>query len=197
MRPPFGGRVAHGDCWRRSRLDRLTPCRPPKWSTCGQSALDQRRDSDWAVDQLGPNALGEAEAGTIPMVAPAALLRIAVPQPPGSLVYELLTGHPERDTGELVFVADLTVKLSAWPADTWAKVGLDPTSSSRRSSAAGGTASSWAACRGPRLRGGPRAHWPAMTYVRGQLRGRLTARLTSTGAGSIPPAAADPATGFP
>ena len=37
---------------------------------------------------------------------------------------------------------------------------------------------------------------PAMTYVRGQLRGRLTARLVSvTGAGYIPPAAADPATG--
>jgi hypothetical protein len=77
------------------------------------------------VDQLGPNALGEVlepgrisdcylglllpppsagepEAGTILIVAPTALLHPAVPQPAGSLVYELLTGHPEREAGELV-----------------------------------------------------------------------------------------------
>jgi hypothetical protein len=78
------------------------------------------------VDQLGPNALGktlepgrvadcylglllppgpagEPEAGTILVVAPAALLHPGVPQPAGSLVYELLPGHPERVAGELVF----------------------------------------------------------------------------------------------
>ena len=49
-----------------------------------------------------------------------------VPQPAGSLVYELLTGHPEREPGELVFVADLTGELRAWPQDTWTEVGVDP-----------------------------------------------------------------------
>jgi hypothetical protein len=38
----------------------------------------------------------------------------------------LLTGHPEREAGELVFVADLTGELRAWPQDTWTKVGVDP-----------------------------------------------------------------------
>jgi hypothetical protein len=153
------------------------------------------------VDQLGPNALGETlepglvadcylglllppgpagepEAGTVLIVAQAALLHPAVPQPAGSLVYELLTGHPEREPGELVFVADLTGELRAWPHDTWTKVGVDPDQV-------------------------PQAvigHWqdgqvtalqindlnfeearsltrPAMTYIRGQLRAHLTARL--------------------
>src|SRR6266508_170842 len=52
--------------------------------------------------------------------------RPRVPQPAGSQVYELLTGHPEREPGELVFVADLTCELRAWPHDTWAAVGGDP-----------------------------------------------------------------------
>jgi hypothetical protein len=101
------------------------------------------------VDQLGPNALGEVlepgrvadcylglllpplpagelEAGTVLVVAPAALLHPRVPQPEGSLIYELLTGHPEREAGELVFVADLTGELRAWPHDTWARLGVDP-----------------------------------------------------------------------
>ena len=93
------------------------------------------------MDQLGPNALGETlepgragdcylglllpsgpagepEAGTVLVVAPAALLHPGVPQPAGSLIYELLTGHPEREPGELVFMADLTGELRAWPQDT-------------------------------------------------------------------------------
>jgi hypothetical protein len=101
------------------------------------------------VDHLGPNGLGEVlepgrvadchlglllphgpagepEAGTVLVVAPAALLHPGVPQPAGSLVYELLTGHPEREPGELVFVADLTGELRAWPQDTWTEVGVDP-----------------------------------------------------------------------
>jgi hypothetical protein len=82
------------------------------------------------VDQLGPNALGETlepgrvanvylglllppgpvgepEAGTVLVIAPSTLLHPAIPQPAGSLLYALLTGHPEREPGELVFVADL------------------------------------------------------------------------------------------
>jgi hypothetical protein len=101
------------------------------------------------VDQLGPNALGEVlepgrvadcylgllvppgsagelEAGTVLVVAPASLLHPRVPQPDGSLVYGLLTGHPEREADELVFMADLTGELRAWPHDTWAKLGVDP-----------------------------------------------------------------------
>jgi hypothetical protein len=74
------------------------------------------------VDQFGPNALGETlepgrvadcylslllppgpagepDAGTILVVTPAALLHPRVPQPAGSLVYELLTGPPRAGAG--------------------------------------------------------------------------------------------------
>jgi hypothetical protein len=153
------------------------------------------------LDQLGPNALGEvlepgrvadcylglllppgpaseSEAGTILIVAPAVLLHPRIHQPAGSVVYELLTGHPEREAGELVFMADLTGEPRAWPHDTWTKVGLDP----------------------DQIAQAVIGHWqdgqvtalqiddlnfeearsltrPAMTYIRGQLRAHLTARL--------------------
>jgi hypothetical protein len=149
------------------------------------------------VDQLGPNALGESlepgrvadclprpapapgpagepEAGTVLVVAPAVLLHPAVPQPADSLIYELLTGHPEREAGELVFVADLTGELRAWPTDTWAKVAVDP------EAAFSAVIAPW---RGGQLKGlqldgltGEEAialERPAMTYVREQLRQRL------------------------
>jgi hypothetical protein len=71
----------------------------------------------WLVRELGPNAdgevldpgrvvdcylgllllalpAGEPEAGHLLVVAPRALLHPHLPQPAGSLVYELLTGHP-------------------------------------------------------------------------------------------------------
>jgi hypothetical protein len=115
------------------------------------------------VDQLGPNALGkvlepgstndcylglllpapgagEPEAGTVLIVAPAALLHPRVPQPAGSLVYELLTGHPEREAGELVFVADLTGSCAPGPTTPGPSSASTPTRSPRRSSAAGRTA---------------------------------------------------------
>jgi hypothetical protein len=153
------------------------------------------------VDQLGPNALGEVlepgrvadcylvlllppgpagepEAGTILVVAPAALLHPGVPQPAGSLVYELLTGHPEREPGALVFVADLTCELRAWPQDTWAKVDVDP------DQVAQAVIDCWQDGEVTGLQvddlGLEEARSltrPAMTFVRGQLRGRLTARL--------------------
>ena len=96
--------------------------------------------------QLGANAFGEvlepgrvpdcylglllhdadsAEAAGVLIVSPAALLHPSVPQPDGMLLYELLTGQPDRTAHEPVFVADLTVELRAWPTDTWAKVGVD------------------------------------------------------------------------
>jgi hypothetical protein len=75
---------------------------------------------------LPPGPAGEPEAGTVLIVASAALLHPGVPQPAGSLVYALLTGHPEREPGELVFMADLTGELRAWPQDTWQQLGVDP-----------------------------------------------------------------------
>jgi hypothetical protein len=153
------------------------------------------------VDQLGPNApgerlapgrvadcylglllpappAGEPEAGTILIVGPAALLHPDVPQPAGSLVYELLTGHPEREPGELLFVADLTGELRAWTTDTWAKLGVDP------DQVAQAIIGFWRDGEVTGLQiddlGYEEARSltrPAMTYVRGQLRGRLTARL--------------------
>jgi hypothetical protein len=68
---------------------------------------------------LPPPPAGEQEAGRVLVVGPAALLHPHLPQPAGSLIYELLTGHPEREPHELVFVADLTGELRAWPRDTW------------------------------------------------------------------------------
>jgi hypothetical protein len=153
------------------------------------------------VDQLGPNVLGEVlepgrvadcylglllppgpagepEAGTVLIVGPAALLHPWVPQPAGSLVYGLLTGHPEREPGALAFVADLTVELRAWPQDSWTKLGVDPDLIAQV------VIGCW--CDGEvtglqvddlgfeEARSLTR---PAMTYVRGQLRGRLTARV--------------------
>jgi hypothetical protein len=71
------------------------------------------------VSQLGANAHGEVlEPGRVPdcylglrldpagdneatgalVVTPAVLLHPDVPQPDGTLLYELLTGHPDRDS---------------------------------------------------------------------------------------------------
>ena len=88
---------------------------------------------------LGPNAHGELlQPGRVPdcylglllradapdqapgvlVVSPTGLLHPVVPQPDGALVYELVTGHPDRQPQELVFLADLTVELRAWPYGT-------------------------------------------------------------------------------
>jgi hypothetical protein len=106
------------------------------------------------------------------------LLHPGVPQPDGSLIYELLTGHPEREAGELVFVADLTGELRAWPHDTWAKLGVDPDQVTQA------VIGCWQDSEVSGLQvddldfeEARSLIRPAMTYVRGQLRGRLTARL--------------------
>jgi hypothetical protein len=91
------------------------------------------------VSELGPNAHGETLApgrvagcylalplpahgqdgpGRVLVVAPRALLDPAVAQPAGSLLYELVTGHPGRQAQELVFPADLAGELRAWPPAT-------------------------------------------------------------------------------
>jgi hypothetical protein len=112
------------------------------------------------------------------VVAPAALLHPVVPQPDGTVLYELLTGHPDRTPHELVFLADLTVELRAWSADTWAKVGVDP------QAAAGAVVAGWRRGDLPGLRlGGLTAEEalalerPAMTYVRARLGDRLGRQL--------------------
>jgi hypothetical protein len=149
--------------------------------------------------QLGANAFGEVlEPGRVPdcylglrldladddqaagvlVVAPAALLHPAVPQPDGTVLYELLTGHPDRAPHELVFLADLTVELRAWPTDTWSKVGIDPQAAARA------VVAGWRRgdLLGVRL-GGLTAEEvlalerPAMTYVRAQLGDRLQGQL--------------------
>jgi hypothetical protein len=153
------------------------------------------------VSELGPNAYGEwcdpgrvadcylglllpappagePEVGRVLVVAPAALLHPYVPQPAGSLVYELLTGHPERQPHELVFLADLAGELRAWPAETWAAAGVDPIA----------VAHAVIACwRAGEVQGiefedlsfeeARALARPAMTIVRGQLRARLADRV--------------------
>jgi hypothetical protein len=121
---------------------------------------------------------GDQQPGRVLVVAPAALLHPGIPQPDGTLLYELVTGHPDRQPQELVFVADLTVELRAWPADTWAKVGIDP------QAAAAAVVAGWQRGDLPGLElGGLTAQEalalerPAMTYVRAQLGDRLQGRL--------------------
>jgi hypothetical protein len=151
------------------------------------------------VAQLGRNAHGETlQPGRVPdcylglrldpaddaehvsmlVVAPAALLHPHVLQPDGTVLYELLTGHPDRASHELVFLPDLMVELRAWPADTWSKVGIDP------QAAAGAVVDGWQ--RGDLLGlqlGGLTAEEalaverPAMTLVRAWLRDRLQRQL--------------------
>jgi hypothetical protein len=152
------------------------------------------------MGQLGVNAHGEVlEPGRVPdcylglrldptdhnteaagvlVVAPAVLLHPSVPQPDGTVLYDLLTGHPDRTPHELVFLADLTVELRVWPTDTWKRVGIDPQAAAR--AVIGG----WQRgdLLGLRL-GGLTAQEalalerPAMTYLRAQLGDRLHRQL--------------------
>jgi hypothetical protein len=147
------------------------------------------------VSELGPNAFGEpvepgrvdcylglplpAEededgVGGVLVVAPRWLLHPAVPQPAGSLVYELATGHPDRQPGEVVFPADLVEELRAWPQERWAALGVD------LQQVAAAVVGCWQRgdFRGLQLRldpgEDPRALVrPAMTLARQQLRERL------------------------
>jgi hypothetical protein len=151
------------------------------------------------MSQLGANALGEvlkpgrvldcylglrldqpvdAQAAEVLVVAPAVLLQPVVPQPDGTLLYELLTGHPDRASQELVFLADLAVELRAWPADTWRKAGVDP------QAVAQAVVAGWERGDLPGRRlGGLSAQEalalerPAMTYVRAQVGDRLGREL--------------------
>ena len=75
-------------------------------------------------------------------------------------------------------MADLTGELRAWPQDSWAKVGVDP------QQVAQAVIGCWQDGEVTGLQVDDLSFEearslarPAMTYVRGQLRGRLTARL--------------------
>jgi hypothetical protein len=112
------------------------------------------------------------------VVAPAVLLHPCVPQPDGTVLYELLTGHPDRTPRELVFLADLTVELRAWPADTWSKVGIDPQAAAR-SAVAGWQRGDLLGLALAGLTGEEvlALERPAMTHVRAQLGDRLQRQL--------------------
>ena len=121
---------------------------------------------------------GDAEQAGVLVVAPAALLHPTVPQPDGTVLYELLTGHPARAAHELVFLPDLTVELRAWAYGTWATLGVDP------QAAASAVIAAW---HGGHVKGlllgGLTAEEalalerPAMTYVRGQFRDQLSGQV--------------------
>jgi hypothetical protein len=155
------------------------------------------------VSELGPNAFGEQlqpglvadcylavlldqplaefapEPGSVLVVAPAALLHEQIPQPDGRMLYELVTGHPDRAQRDLVFLADLTVELRAWPKQTWTAVGASP------EAALLAVVDRWRARHVKGLEvGGLSAEEaralarPAMTYVREQLRARLSYEIS-------------------
>jgi hypothetical protein len=114
------------------------------------------------------------QAAGVLVVAPAALLHPAVPQPDGTVLYELLSGHPDRTAHQLVFVADLTVELRAWAHGTWARLGADP----QATTSAVANAWRWGHVNGLQLgrltaEEALALERPAMTYVREQLRQRL------------------------
>jgi hypothetical protein len=75
------------------------------------------------VDQ--PLAATAPQPGSVLVVGPAALLDPKVRQPDGRFLYDLLTGHPDRSDGDLVFLADLTVELRSWTDGGWARRSVD------------------------------------------------------------------------
>jgi hypothetical protein len=149
--------------------------------------------------QLGANAHGEVlEAGRVPdcylglLLEPAedaegAGVLVVAPQGAAASGRAAAGRHravraadrpPGPDAGQLVFLADLTVELRAWPADTWTKVGVDP------QAAAGALVAGWHGehLEGLRLDGltaeeALALQWPAMTYVRAELADRLHRRI--------------------
>jgi hypothetical protein len=176
--------------WPAGAVD--TPCIPLPAARCGAySEATGPSTRGELVSRLGANALGEVLVpGRVPdcylglrldpasgtgaagvlVVAPAVLLDPVVPQPDGTVLYELVTGHPDRTPEELVFLADLAVELRAWPADTWSKVGVDP------QAVAGAVVAGWR--RGPLTAQEALAlERPAMTYVRAQIGDRLQGQL--------------------
>jgi hypothetical protein len=157
---------------------------------------------DVRVLRLGPNSVGEELSpgavddcylgllvdqplaatlptpGSLVVVGPSALLDARVRQPDGRAVYDLVTGHPDRTSRDLVFLADLAVELRAWQDTNWRTQGIDIDSVAE-------------AIVQLARRGQVRARWyheltawdakalgrPAMDYARSELRDRLSAWL--------------------
>lgn len=135
--------------------------------------LEVGRVRDCYLGLLLDPAEDGAAAGVL-VVAPAVLLHPIVPQPDGTVLYELLTGHPDRAPRNLVFLADLTVELRAWLGDTWSKLGVDPQAT------AAAVVVGWQRGDLPGLQLGGLTdeeclalERPAMTYLRAQLGDRL------------------------
>ncbi|HZD02906.1 MAG TPA: hypothetical protein VFA46_22750 [Actinomycetes bacterium] len=95
------------------------------------------------------------------------------------MLYDLVTGHPDRAAHDLVFLADLTIELRAWPQQTWIAVGISPEAvlfavvdcwrtGQVKGLELGGVSAEEARALGR----------PAMTYVREQLRGRLAREIS-------------------
>jgi hypothetical protein len=124
------------------------------------------------VDQ--PLAATLSTPGSLLVVGPSALLEERVRQPDGRAVYDLVTGHPDRTSRDLVFVADLAVELRTWRDTDFARQGID----------VDGVAEAVVQLA---RRGQVRARWyhdlsawdakalsrPAMDYARAELRDRL------------------------
>jgi hypothetical protein len=124
------------------------------------------------VDQ--PLAATLPTPGSLVVVGATALLDARVRQPDGRAVYDLLTGHPDRQPRDLVFLADLAVELRAWQDTDWRTQGID----------VDGVAEAVVQLA---RRGQVRARWyqglsawdakalgrPAMAYARAELRDRL------------------------
>jgi len=143
--------------------------------------LQPSRVSDCYLGILLDQPLAEIapEADSVLVVAPSALLHEQIPQPDGQVLYELITGHPDRAPRDLVFLADLTVELRAWPEQTWTAVGISPEATLLA------IVDRWRAGHVKRLEvGGLSADEaralarPAMSYVREQLRARLTREIS-------------------
>ncbi|HYT93624.1 MAG TPA: hypothetical protein VEL76_33200, partial [Gemmataceae bacterium] len=75
------------------------------------------------VDQ--PLAASLPAPGSLLVVGPGVLLDERVRQPDGREVYDLVTGHPDRESRELVFLADLAVELRTWQGTDFATQGID------------------------------------------------------------------------
>jgi hypothetical protein len=129
------------------------------------------------VDQ--PLAASLPAPGSLLVVGLSALLDERVRQPDGRAVYDLLTGHPDRQSRDLVFLADLAVELRAWQDTDFAGQGID----------IDGVAEAVVQLA---RRGQVRARWyhglsawdakalgrPAMDYARGELRDRVAGWLS-------------------
>ncbi len=126
-----------------------------------------------------PRAEIAPEPGRVLVVAPTVLLHEQFPQPNGQVLYDLVTGHPDRAPRDLVFLADLTAELRAWPQQTWTAVGVSP------EAALLAVVDRWRAGQvkglefdGVSAEEARALARPAMTYVREQFRVRLAREIS-------------------